>query len=128
MLGECLPGCESLEQTGEGMFRAALTVGVAAVSGHYEGTVQIVDPQRPSSYRLVIDGKGRSGFVKGEAAVSLVAEGDDHERTLVTVVGRAQVGGTVARVGQRLLGSVSKMMMDRFFDCLSKKATGSRSS
>ena len=37
VLGECLPGCESLEQTGEGMFRAALTVGVAAVSGHYEG-------------------------------------------------------------------------------------------
>jgi carbon monoxide dehydrogenase subunit G len=36
----------------------------------------------------------------------------------VTVEARAQVGGLVARVGQRLLGSVSKMMMDRFFGCL----------
>jgi carbon monoxide dehydrogenase subunit G len=29
-----------------------------------------------------------------------------------------EVGGTIARVGQRLIGSVSKMMMDRFFSCL----------
>ncbi len=123
-LAECLPGCESLEPTGDDTFRAALTVGIAAVSGRYEGTVTIVDRQAPSSYTLVVDGKGRGGFVKGDAAVSLASDGDHDERTLVTVEGRAQVGGTVARVGQRLLGSVSKMMMDRFFDCLSKKAVG----
>jgi len=29
-----------------------------------------------------------------------------------------QTGGAIARVGQRLIGSVSKMMMDRFFGCL----------
>jgi carbon monoxide dehydrogenase subunit G len=38
-----------------------------------------------------------------------------------------EVGGTIARVGQRLLGSVGKMMMDRFFASLQAKispATG----
>ena len=121
-LVECLPGCESLEATGEDTFRAALTVGVAAVSGRYEGTVKILDRQEPSSYKLVVDGKGRGGFVRGDAAVSLASDGDHNERTIVTVQGRAQVGGTVARVGQRLLARVSKMMMNRFFDCLSTKA------
>jgi carbon monoxide dehydrogenase subunit G len=29
----------------------------------------------------------------------------------------------VARVGQRLIGGVSKMMMDRFFSCLQGKLT-----
>ena len=124
VLAECLPGCESLEPTGDDTYRAALTIGIAAVSGRYEGTVRIVDPQEPSRYRLVVDGKGRGGFIRGEADVSLAADGDLDERTLVTVEGRAQVGGTVARVGQRLLTSVSKMMMDRFFDCLSKKVVG----
>ena len=122
VLAECLPGCESLEPTGDGTYRAALTVGVAAISGRYTGTVTIADSQEPSRYTLVVDGKGRGGFVKGEADVSLVPDGDRDGGTLVTVDGRAQVGGTVARVGQRLLASVSKMMMDRFFGCLSQKA------
>ena len=34
------------------------------------------------------------------------------------MTGQGQVGGLIARVGQRLLGTVSKMMMDRFFACL----------
>ena len=96
------------------------------MSGRYEGTVSIVDLQEPSRYRLTVDGKGRGGFVRGEAEVSLAAGEASERQTLVTVEGQAHVGGTVARVGQRLLASVSKMMMDRFFDCLSKKAvTGS---
>jgi carbon monoxide dehydrogenase subunit G len=32
-----------------------------------------------------------------------------------------QIGGAIARVGQRLLSGVSKMMMDRFFECLRQK-------
>ena len=126
-LAECLPGCESLNPAGNDTFRAALTIGVAAVSGRYEGTVKIVNRREPSSYKLVVDGQGRGGFVRGEATVSLASDGNHDERTIITVEGRAQVGGTVARVGQRLLASVSKMMMDRFFACLSKK-TGDNSS
>ena len=83
------------------------------------GPGAIVDKQAPSSYRLIVDGTGRAGFARGEAEIVLT---DQQGRTLVDVVGHAQVGGTVARVGQRLLGSVSKLMMDRFFACLRKKA------
>ena len=31
------------------------------------------------------------------------------------------VGGTIARVGQRLLEGVARTMMDRFFACLAKR-------
>ena len=54
----------------------------------------------------------------GGGAISLT---ETDGGTRVTVVGAVQVGGTIARVGQRLLGSVSKMMMDRFFTCLQKR-------
>ena len=53
--------------------------------------------------------------------VSAPADGADHQ-TVVSVGGDGQVGGLIARVGQRLLGSVSQMMMDRFFACLREKA------
>ena len=115
VVASCLPGCDRLEPIGEDKYRAELTLAVAAVSGRYSGTVTILDKRPPGSYRLVVEGTGKSGFVKGEATVELVEE---QGSTIVNVKGEAQVGGLIARVGQRLLSSVSKMMMDRFFNCL----------
>jgi hypothetical protein len=118
VIASCLPGCDGLEPLGDDKYRAALTLAVAAVSGSYTGTVSMLDKNPPHSYRLVVEGAGKPGFVNGEATIELVAEGAG---TTVRVNGRGQVGGLIARVGQRLLGSVSKMMMDRFFACLQGK-------
>jgi carbon monoxide dehydrogenase subunit G len=120
VVASCLPGCDRLEPIGDDKYRAELTLSVAAVSGRYSGTVAILDKRPPNSYRLVVEGTGTSGFVKGEATVELVEE---KASTIVKVSGQGQVGGLIARVGQRLLTTVSKMMMDRFFGCLQGKAT-----
>ncbi len=37
------------------------------------------------------------------------------------VVATAEVGGLIARVGQRLIDGVAKMTMDRFFGCLAER-------
>ena len=118
VIAGCLPGCDRLEPLGDDKYRAALTLVVASVSGSYAGTVAMLDKNPPRSYRLVVEGSGTPGFVNGDATIELVPEGAG---TTVRVTGRGQVGGLIARVGQRLLGSVSKMMMDRFFACLQGK-------
>ena len=119
VIASCLPGCERLEPIGDDRYRASLNLAVASVSGEYSATVAMLDKRPPLSYRLVVDGSGKPGFMKGEATVELSARDDG---TMVLVKGTGQVGGLVARVGQRLLGSVSKMIMDRFFACLQDKA------
>jgi uncharacterized protein len=118
VIAGCLPGCDRLEPIGEDKYRAAMTLAVAAVSGNYTGTVSMLDQNPPHSYRLVVEGSGKPGFVNGEATIELIADDDG---TTVRVTGRGNVGGVIARVGQRLLGSVSKMMMDRFFACLQNR-------
>ena len=118
-LANCMPGCEGLEDLGDDRYRATLSVGVGSIRGKYEASIAIADRVPMRSYRLIIEGNGSPGFVRGEALVSLEEQG---EKTIVTVQGEAQVGGTIARVGQRLLGSVNKMMMDRFFTCLQQSA------
>jgi carbon monoxide dehydrogenase subunit G len=123
VIASCLPGCETMERTGDDTYRAKLTLGIAAITGRYEGTVRMTDKDEPTGYTLFVEGKGASGFVNGSATVTL-AESDGGATTRVDVTGKAQVGGTIARVGQRLLGGVSKMMMDRFFACLQAKAAG----
>jgi carbon monoxide dehydrogenase subunit G len=122
VIAGCLPGCEKLEPLGDDRYRADLTVAVAGVSGTYSGTVAMLDKQPPTSFRLEVEGSGKGGFIKGGATIELAAGGTG---TIVNVKGDAQIGGLMARIGQRLLGSVNKMMMDRFFACLLEKAGGS---
>lgn len=114
----CIPGCDRLDPDGEDRYRAALTIGLAAITGRYEGTVVITEKVPHRSYRLTVEGQGKPGFVKGNAAIVLRAEG---ATTVVEVSGTVQTGGAIARLGQRLIGGVSKMMQDRFFVCLQSK-------
>lgn len=122
VIAACLPGCDRLEPLGDDRYRANLSMAVAAISGQYSGTVALLDKQPPRSYRLAVDGSGKAGFVSGEATVTLTESPDAPGTTQVAVRGDGQVGGLIARVGQRLLGSVSQMMLDRFFGALRERA------
>jgi carbon monoxide dehydrogenase subunit G len=123
VIASCIPGCDRFEPDGDNRYRARLTVALAAITGTYDGTVQITEQVVPQSYRLIAEGQGRPGFVKGSSAITLRADGAN---TIVDVSGTVQTGGPIARLGQRLVGSVSKMMLDRFFACLQGKLAGGR--
>lgn len=118
VVAACLPGCEGLDPVGENRYEATLTAGVAAIKGRFRGTVELCDLQRPSSYALRVNGRGTIGFAKGEARISIKARGDG---SLVSVEAKAQVGGAVARVGQRLLAGTAKTMADKFFATLRER-------
>jgi carbon monoxide dehydrogenase subunit G len=118
VLPACIPGCDRFEPDGADRYAVTLTVGLAAITGTYSGTVVLTDLVPNTSYGLVVEGQGRPGFVKGTSAITL--RGEDGT-TVVDVTANVQTGGAIARLGQRLIGGVAKMMMDRFFDCLSSK-------
>jgi len=67
-----------------------------------------------------VEGTGRIGFVKGDGLLKLTpAEGGG---TVVAYEGDAQVGGTIAAVGQRLIDGTAKTMIKKFFDKLAAEA------
>lgn len=118
VIASCIPGCEKLEPDGEDRYRARLKVALAAITGSYDGTVTLSDKTPPNSYRLIVEGQGKPGFVKGNATITLRPDGAN---TIIDVGGTVETGGMVARLGQRLIGNVSKMMQDKFFSCLQSK-------
>jgi hypothetical protein len=118
VISACIPGCDRFEPDGEDRYRARLDVALAAITGTYEGTVVLSEKVALTSYRLIAEGQGRPGFVSGNAAISLRA---DDAATIVDVAATVQTRGAIARLGQRLIGGVSQMMMDRFFTCLQSK-------
>jgi carbon monoxide dehydrogenase subunit G len=118
VLASCVPGCDRFEADGEDRYKVTMTVGLAAITGTYEGTVALTDRIEHTSYRLTVEGQGRPGFVKGTSTIVLRP---DEASTIVDVTAAVQTGGPIARVGQRLIGGVAKMMLDRFFACLKSK-------
>lgn len=120
-LATAMVGCEKLEAAGEGEYRATLKVGVGAVKGIFEGKVRLSDLEPPTRYRMAVEGSGGPGFVRGEAALELA---DIEGGTRVSYSADVQVGGLIASVGQRMLGGVSKMMLDQFFSRMSEQLQG----
>ena len=119
ILARAIPGCESLEKIGPDEYRMKMKMALASLSGAFEGKVRIMEQTPPESFRLVVEGSGRVGFVKGDGVLKLSpVEGG----TEVSYEGDAQVGGTMAAVGQRLIDGTAKMMIKKFFERLAAEA------
>jgi carbon monoxide dehydrogenase subunit G len=114
----CLPGCRELRPVGDDRYHAEMTIGVAAVSGSFTATVVLSEQVAPQSYRLSVDATGKPGFAKGSAMIVLSPTPSGTE---IHVAASAEVGGLIARVGQRLVEGVAKMTLDRFFSCLASR-------
>ena len=114
-LAACVPGCQSLEPTGKNEYQAVVNVGVGPVRGNFTAKVAITDLQPFESYRLSLSGNSNIGFGSGDSLVTLE---EQDGKTTVKVDSQAQAGGTVARVGQRMMESVARGLLDRFFSCL----------
>jgi carbon monoxide dehydrogenase subunit G len=125
MLKQCIPNCQSLDLQPDGRYLAKIQAGIGAVRGTFTGYVQITDEAAPTTYRLLIDGSGTPGFVKGDAVVTLSVV---DEGTHVDVAGDGQVGGMIAGVGQRVLIPAGRMMMNQFFGCMQTKIEASNAS
>lgn len=112
-LSRLIPGCVKLETLGPDDYAGTINVGIAAVKGVYTGKLKIEDKRAPEHYRMIVDGKGKQGFVRGSGTLDLMAK--DSASTIVKYAGDVQIGGTLLQVGQRLIDSASKMMLGQFF-------------
>jgi uncharacterized protein len=112
ILQRCIPGCESLEKTADDTYVATIKVGIGPVKGTFKGNVRLEDMQPPSHYRMIVDGKGAPGFVKGTGDFNLEERNGE---TAIAYEGDVQVGGVIAGVGQRMIEAAAKMLASQFF-------------
>lgn len=118
-LRQCLPGCEKLEEIGPDEYEATMKIGIGAIRGTYQGRVKISDKDEPNSYAMLIEGKGPAGTISGEGRIALSEDGN---RTLINWSGKANIRGTLARIGGRVIQPAAKTIVGQFFNCLESKA------
>jgi carbon monoxide dehydrogenase subunit G len=113
-----LPSTKEFRQVGNDEYEATMSVGIGAIKGTYSGKVQVRDKEQPERYRLLVEGSGRPGFLKGDGLIELEDQG---EKTLVRYHGQAQVGGMIAGVGQRLLQASAQLLIGQFFKSMERQ-------
>lgn len=115
VLARVLPGAEKLELVGENEYEGALKMKVGPVQGQFMGRVKLEDIRAPSSYTMHVDGRGAPGFVKATGHLELHGQG---ESTRMAYDGDAQVGGRLASVGQRLVETSAKAIINQSLEGL----------
>jgi carbon monoxide dehydrogenase subunit G len=113
LLKRAIPGCESLERTGDYQYAMRLNVDVAGVKGVYQGTMRVLDAQKPESYRVVVDGAGARGILHSDGVLRLAA--NDAGATDIHYTGQAQLGGPVASIGAQVARGAASMLLKRYF-------------
>ena len=114
VLKACIPGCETLDVTGENEFVAVATNKIGPVKARFKGKVRLTDLDPPNSYKISGEGDGGiAGFAKGGANVKL--DEVDGGGTRLSYNVDAQIGGKIAQLGSRLIDSTAKKLAEQFF-------------
>ena len=121
VLASCMPGCNALIKVAEDTYQVQMKLALASISGLFEGSIRIADQTPPDSFRLIVEGQGKIGFMKGDGLLKLTPNGSSTE---ASYEGEVHAGGTIASVGQRLMDTTAKIIIKRFFDCLAKAIDG----
>ena len=124
ILAQCMPGTDHLAKIGPDEYEMKMKMVISAVQGLFAGKIRVADQKPPEQFRLLVEGSGKVGFVKGDGVLTLVisdASAPDPS-TDVHYEGEVQVGGVIAGVGQRLLDTTAKLVIRKFFEKLTELA------
>jgi uncharacterized protein len=113
VLKSCVPGCQSLEWTSptELLAKIKLKLGILSVGLTVEIALSNIRP--PEGYTISAEGKGGvAGFGKASADISLV---EDEDATILHYRTGAEIGGRIAQMGSRFIGSAAEKLASRFF-------------
>jgi carbon monoxide dehydrogenase subunit G len=126
MLKASVPGCESIERSGDNEYQVQMVARVGPVSAKFKGKLTLSDVKPPDSYSIAFEGQGgAAGFAKGGAHVRLSAEG---EKTKLSYDVKASVGGKLAQIGSRLVDAAAKKVADDFFRNFNEKVGAAQAS
>jgi 2-furoyl-CoA dehydrogenase large subunit len=118
-LAAIVPGCRTLTRDGPDRFRADVMIGVAGIRGLYATQIALRDQQEPHALRLIGSASGALGYGSGEGDVTLASTGDGG--TCLRYRYRAEIGGKIAAVGNRMLGTVTRILIGEFFRSLERR-------
>jgi carbon monoxide dehydrogenase subunit G len=118
-VGTLIPDVESIEVIDENNFNVKAKVGISFIKGTISFRLKVVEKEPPTYAKLVGKGTGLSSYVDVETSFSL--EDKQGRGTVVKWAVDANIGGLIAGVGSRLLGSTAEKVIKQVIAGLQEK-------
>ncbi len=118
VLAEILPDCQELTSSQPDHYEGLIAAKIGPISSQYTARFVITDKNPPHRHRLTIEGEGKGGFLHAEAHVRLEPQ---NGKTILHYEGEGEVGGAIARIGQRLIEVAAKKLVEKGMKALKKK-------
>jgi carbon monoxide dehydrogenase subunit G len=117
VLAMTMPGTATIKRVSDTRYEGKMGLGIGPITAaEFDVVITMTDRVEPERYAMQIEGRGRFGFTRGHAAVTLSADGAS---TIMQYQADLMVGGKIAAVGQRLLDSVSRMLLKQGLEAMS---------
>lgn len=118
VLARISPGVSDIVRLEDDRYKAISDISIGPVRGKFEGLLNIIDKQDHETMTLELEQKSKIGNAKASIKMNLAeAEGNT---TMVSYEGSAKLSGTLATMGQRIMGGVVKTLSKQVFKELEK--------
>ncbi len=117
VLLQIIPGLQTVDVKPDGEIIATAVVGVGPVKGTFSGKLHLLEQQKPTHVKIVGEGKGGPGFMKGTCIIDAVEQDDS---TVINYQADVQIGGTLASVGQRLVDAATNSVLQQGFNAFNR--------
>jgi len=119
-VASCAPGVEKVEPLDDSHYKVTALLGVGSVQLRFAINLELADLVPPTSARMVVRGAAPGSALSAESSVRLAPDGAS-ATTLDWTVG-ADIRGTVASTGARLLQGAAKKLTEKFWTTFAKRA------
>jgi len=118
VLARITPGITSLEQIEPQKFIAVSEIKIGPMRERFVGEVELQNIINEERLTISLSQKSRIGIVKAEIDLKIMGE---NGVSVIDYNGEAKLAGTLARLGQRVMGGIVSSMTKKFFDELKKE-------
>ena len=118
VLARITPGITSLEQIEPQKFIAVSEIKIGPMRERFVGEVELQNIINEERLTISLSQKSRIGIVKAEIDLKIMGENGE---SIIDYNGEAKLAGTLARLGQRVMGGIVSSMTKQFFNELKKE-------
>ncbi len=113
LVASCAPGVETVEPLDETHFRVVSAIGVGAIKARFKLNVELTDLVPPTSLEIAVRGTAPGSAV--DALTTLRIEALAAGRSRLSWTATANVRGTLASVGSRLMKGTARKLTEQFW-------------
>ena len=119
-VASCAPGVEKVEALDESHYKVTALLGVGSVQLRFAINLELTDLVPPASAKMIVRGAAPGSALSAESSVRLAPDGVSTTKLDWTV--GADIRGTVASTGARLLQGTAKKLTEKFWTTFAKRA------